>query len=355
MKSYPALLRNLWAPAVGLLLSTLVVVGLLLSIGESPRVLWEAFRSTLFTGFGLGYTLYYTTPLIFTGLSVAVAFHCGLFNIGAEGQLYFGALGIALASHFFPMSSHAAVVLGVAAALLLGGIWGALPGLLKAARGTHEVIATLLLNFIALSIVDWAILYPLKNPEVQNPETRDIALGYVLPTLDGILSRWGIPFFASTPVNPSLFLAILLAIGLSWFLKRTTLGFELRAAGENPRAARFMGVSVGRVSVISFGLSGALAGLVGVNEVMGNQHKLMEGFSPQYGFTGIAVALLARNHPIGILASALLFGALHNGSRELEFLSEKVTKELSLVIQAILIASVAGEALWRSFSRSKGT
>ncbi|MCB0403891.1 MAG: ABC transporter permease [Bdellovibrionales bacterium] len=335
------LFSALKGPVAGVALSLAVCAGLLALLGESPYVLLEALQSTLFTSFGLGYTLFYATPLIFTGLAVAVCFHCGLFNIGAEGQLYVGSVGIIVIGSLFPnLPGALALTFGVAAAFLFGGLWGGIAGFLKAKRGSHEVIVTILLNFVGIALANYLILYPLRNQTVQNPETVELSAPYFLPTL---FESTGL--FESTPVNLALLLAVLTACFMFFFLFRTAWGYELRAVGASNRASEFAGISVGRNTLLAMFIGGGLAGMVGVNEVMGHQHKLVEGFSPQYGFTGIAVALLARNHPIGILLSAVLFGALHNSAREIEFLSDKVSKELSLVLQGLIIAFVASHYL----------
>lgn len=339
-------LRPLFSPLLGLATALLVCMAFLVLLGESPQVLVEALSNTLFSHFGLGYTLFYATPLIFTGLSVAVCFHCGLFNIGGEGQLYFGAVGAVMFATLFPnLPPFLALPLCIGMCAVMGGLWGGLAGWFKARRGSHEVIVTILMNFLAIAIVDYLILYPLKNHEIQNPETVQVSPAYFLPTLSELLSKVGSDLFRTTPVNSALFLALLCAGLCHYFLFHTTYGYELRAVGLNPTASRFAGINLSRNRVWAFVIAGALSGLVGVNEVQGYQHKLVEGFSPGYGFTGIAVALLARNHPIGIVFSAFLFGALQNSSRELEFISDKVSKEISLILQGTLIAFVAGHYL----------
>ena len=343
------------APLVALAVSASVTSLFLVCMGESPSILVEAFTSTFFNSFGLGYTLYYTTPLILTGLSVALSFHAGLFNIGSEGQLHLGAIAIVALSCFSPnLPSFLAVPLGVLVALIFGGIWGMIAGYFKAKRGSHEVIVTILLNFIGIILVNYLILYPFKNTEVQNPETVEIGKGYVLPLLSDFTTLLGSDFFLTTPVNITLFLSIIAAILCYLFLFHTSKGYEIRALGQNPTAAEFNGIAVGANFILVLTLSGALSGLVGVNEVMGYHHKLIEGFSPQYGFTGIAVALIARNHPLGIILSALLFGAIHNGAREIEFLSEKMTKEVSVIMEALIIIIIASQPYFvRLFSKSK--
>jgi simple sugar transport system permease protein len=335
-------------PSIAVLFSLIVSSLLLLAVGESPLVLLDAFHTALFTDFGLGYTLFYTTPLLLTGLSVAVCFRCGLFNIGAEGQLYFGSLTLMWSALFFPgLHPLLAIPFGIFMAALGGAFWGGIAGILKAKRGSHEVIVTILLNFLAYALCNYWILYPLHNPQSQNPETVNVASPYYFTKLSELANFFGFSLFQNTPVNLTLFLAVLLAVCLYYFLFHTPRGFALRAVGANPRASLFAGIAVNGQVVFAMVLGGAFAGLVGVNEVMGHQHKVIEGFSPQYGFTGIAVALLARSHPIAVIASALLFGFLHNSARELEFLSNKVTKELAIVIQGVLIATIASQEIWR--------
>lgn len=323
-----ALQSYLMAIFFSLLLATLI----LLLLGENLKTLEEALRYTFLNPFGLGYTLYYATPLIFTGLSAALCFHAGLFNIGAEGQLLWGAIGIVGFSHFFPnLPAGLAIPCGFLIASFLGGIWGFLAGYLKSVRGTHEVISTILLNFIALYLVNYLILYPFKNLVTQAAETELISQEYWLGNL----------LFPTTPFNSSIFSAILAAGLVHYFLFRTRTGYELRAVGLNPRAAEFAGIPVKKRIVLAFFLAGCLSGLVGTNEVMGNEHKVIEGFSPGYGYTGIAVALLARNQPLGILFTSLLFGSLQNLSRELEFFGENITKEVALILQSLLVILVA--------------
>jgi len=338
MKTWQALR----APVIGVLFALVAACALLACLGENPKVLFEALGNTFLTQFGLGYTLFYATPLIFTGLAVAIPFHCGLFNIGAEGQLSLGAISVVMIGTLFPRApAIIAVPLAIIVCATAGGVWGGLAGYLKAKRGSHEVIVTILLNFLATILVDYLILYPYHDPALQAPETLTIPPAFELAKFEDLAARFGISLFKTTPVNISLFIAVGMAVASYVFLFYTTRGFELRAVGKSSIAARFAGISVPANLTLSMFLGGALAGLVGINEVMGYHHSLIEGFSPGYGFTGIAVALLARNNPLGILLTALLFGSLQNSARELEFLSERVSKELSLVLQGALIAIAA--------------
>jgi ABC-type uncharacterized transport system permease subunit len=314
--------------------------------GENP---WRAFKILCLGAFGtpydFGMTLFYATPLIFTGLSVAIAFHAGLFNIGAEGQLTLGALAAAAVGGLWPgCPSVVAPLIAIAAAVLAGMFWGAIPGWLRARRGSHEVINTIMLNFIAAGLSSYVTLYLLKNPETQNPETRGIGANYLIHQF---------ALFGGAPVSLALPLAFIAAFCVWFFLAKTTWGFELRAVGESEAAARAAGISAANVRIVALSLAGGLAGLVGVAEVLGNAGRFKVGFSPEYGFIGIAVALLARNHPFGILVAALLFGALHKGATALDLETEHVTRDLSLILQSLILLSVCAEGLWSWMARKQ--
>jgi ABC-type uncharacterized transport system permease subunit len=327
-----------------------VVVGLALGLsftwfaGESPwHILRILGKSAFGSGYDLGMTLFYSTPLIFTGLSVAVPFQAGLFNIGAEGQLTLGALAAAAVGALWPaLPWPLAPLLAGLAAFLAGTIWGVIPGWLRAKRGSHEVINTIMLNFIAAGIASYVTLYLLKNPDTQNPETRPIGAGFLIHQF---------AMFGGAPLSTALPLAMFVA-GLVWIvLWRTVVGFEMRAVGQNETAARAAGIDAGRIRILAMALAGGLAGLVGVGEVLGNAGKFRLGFSPEYGFMGIAVALLGRNQPAGVVAAALLFGALHKGTADLDLETEHVTREVSLILQALIILSVSAEGLWSWMKR----
>jgi simple sugar transport system permease protein len=330
-----------------------VILGLALGLtvtwfaGENPwHVLKILARSAFGSGYDFGMTLFYSTPLVFTGLSVAIAFHAGLFNIGAEGQLTMGALGAAAMGALLPRApSLLAPLLAALAAVSAGVLWGAIPGWLRARRGSHEVINTIMLNFIAAGLASYVALYLLKNPDSQNPETRPIGPGYLIHQFT---------CFGGAPVSAALPLALLTALLVWVLLWRTALGFELRAVGQNEAAARAAGIDSGRIRIIAMCLAGGLAGLVGIGEVLGNAGKFKVGFSPEYGFMGIAVALLGRNQPLGVVAAALLFGALHKGTADLDLETEHVTREVSLVLQALIILCVSADGLWSWMKRGEG-
>jgi simple sugar transport system permease protein len=334
-------MQPIWSAALGL------AVGLAVTwvAGENPwHVLRVLVNGAFGTGYDLGMTLFYATPLIFTGLSVAVAFQAGLFNIGAEGQLTLGALAAAAVGGLWPgLPRFLAPVLGGLAAVAAGAIWGAIPGWLRARRGSHEVINTIMLNFIAAGLSSYVALHLLQNPDSQNPETRPIGASY-------LIAQFGM--FGGAPVSVALPLALLAAVVIWLLLWRTAFGYELRAVGRNEAAARAAGIDAGRSRILALSLAGGLAGLVGVGEVLGNAGKFRVGFSPDYGFIGIAVALLGRNRPGGVVAAALLFGALHKGAAALDLETDHVTRELALVLQALIILSVSAEGLWSWLGRS---
>lgn len=341
-----SLLRALLGLAIGLAL------GLLLAYaeGDNPvHVLNVIVKSAFGSVYDFGITLFYATPLIFTGLSVAVVFHAGLFNIGAEGQLNLAALGTAAAALAFPwLPSWLAPFFALACGCAVGAFWGWIPGWLRTRRGSHEVINTIMLNFVAAAITSWVVTGFLQNPESQNPETRVIAPAYFLRSWDPVARLFG-----DAPVSLAFPVAVLVALGVWVFLWRTPFGFELRACGANEDAAETAGIDVARTRQWAFALAGALAGCVALGEVLGSSGRFRLGFSPDYGFIGIAVALLARNNPIGIIFSALLFGALHKGAADLDIETEHVTRDLSLVIQALVILCVSVASGWNRRGRKR--
>lgn len=321
-----------------LIVVTALFVGLALGLGltalagENPiHVLAVMGKSAFGTGYDLGLTMFYATPLILCGLSVALAFHAGLFNIGAEGQLTLGALAAAwVGTSFHSLPGVVAPFVAAFAAALAGAAWGFLPGWLKVKRGSHEVINTIMLNFVAFGLVNWLVTGPLRSATSHNPETSEVAPQYLIRG-----------HFGESPVSLALPLAAILAVVLWLILYRTSWGFSVRAAGQNEEAARFGGLSVGRARIWAMAGAGALAGLVGVGEVLGSAGKFRLGFSADFGFIGIAVALLARNHPLLVVPSAVLFAALHKGAADLDIETENVTRDLSVILQAVVILSVA--------------
>jgi general nucleoside transport system permease protein len=320
--------------ALALLLSGVVV----LLVGENPL---RALRLLVAGAFGnaeaIGYTLYYATNFVFTGLAVAVAFHGGLFNIGAEGQAYIAGLGVALlclgAGGWPTLLVIAAAIVVVAA---FGAAWAFVPAWLQARRGSHVVITTIMFNFIAAALMTHLLVNVLMKPGQQSPETREFDPNTWLPQLHEALRRLGWEIGAS-PLNLSVVVA-LAACALVWFyLWHTRWGYALRALGHNETAAVYAGISPARTIIVAMSISGALAGLMSLNEVMGVQHRLLLNMVGGAGYVGIAVSLMGRNHPVGIVLAAVLFGALYQGGSELSFDMPKLTRDMVVVIQGLII------------------
>ena len=339
------LLHELLFPFIAVLAAFIIGAILVLIVGDNPI---EAYRLLLGSALswpdGIGYTLFYATPLIFTGLAVLVAFRCGLLNIGAEGQLYIAAFAVAwVGITFANLSAWILVPLCFVAAILGGGVWGAIPGALKARFGSHEVINTIMLNFIAIALVSYFTQYHYKTPGDPILQTVPIGSGAEIARLGKFIP--GLP--ERIPLNISFIVALAACALVYFFLWRTKWGYEIRATGNNPSAAEYGGISIRKQIVLAMAVSGALAGLVGINEVMGYRYRFYDGFSANYGFTGIAVALLGRNHPVGVLLSALFFGMLLRGGIFVDAFTDNVTKDLVDVLQGIVILFVAAEALFR--------
>jgi len=345
-------LKHLFFPVVAVLAAFLVGSLFVIAIGDSPV---ETYRlligSALGWPDGIGYTLFLATPLIFTGLAVSVAFRAGLLNIGAEGQLYVAAfatawVGITLAK----LPALMLVPLCMLAAVAAGAVWGGIPGILKARFGSHEVINTIMMNFIAAALVSYFTQYHYRIPGDPILETAPIGANAYIPRLGRFIP--GFP--ERIPVNIAFLLALAACVLVYFFLWHTSWGYELRATGSNPSAAEYGGISIKRQTVIAMAISGALAGCVGINEVLGYRHLYYDGFSDNYGFTGIAVALLGRNHPAGVLAAAFLFAILSRGGIPVDAFTQHVTKDIVQILQATIILFVAAEAMFRGLFRKLG-
>ena len=320
--------------AVALLLSGVIIK----ILGESP---WAACKLMLSGALGsqesAGYTLYYATNFIFTGLSVAVAYHAGLFNIGAEGQAYVGGLGTGLVCLWLGECPFWVVLpFAVIAGAVLGAVWAFIPAWLLARRGSHIVITTIMFNFIASALMTYLLVNVLIKPGQQSPESCEFSANAVMPAAHELLGKVGISLTA-TPLNLAFVLA-LAAAALVWiFIWRTRWGYALRVAGENPASAVYAGIAPPRIIIGAMLLSGALAGGLGLNELMGAQHRILIDFPGGAGFVGIAVALMGRNHPLGIILAAVLFGALYQGGSQLSFDMPKVNRDMVVVIQGLVI------------------
>ncbi|PHX73383.1 MAG: sugar ABC transporter permease [Opitutia bacterium] len=322
------------------LAAALILSGVVVKIlGESP---WAALKllasGALGTQEGIGYTLYYATNFIFTGLGVAVAYHAGLFNIGCEGQAYIGGLGSGLVALWLGDRAPLLVVLPVAimAGAAFGAAWALIPAWLQARRGSHIVITTIMFNFIAAALMTYLLVNVLIKLGQQSPESREFGANAFLPAVHEVCAKIGITFSPS-PWNLAFAIA-LLAAALVWVLVwRTRWGYALRVAGQNQSAAVYAGISPSRIIIQAMLLSGALAGCLGLNELLGSQHRILIDFPGGAGFVGIAVALMGRNHPVGILVSAVLFGALAQGGSQLAFDLPKINRDMVVVIQGLVI------------------
>src|SRR5688572_12199674 len=339
------LLRELLFPFIAVVAAFVVGGIVVLFIGDDPIYTYRLLiGSALSWPDGIGWTLFYATPLIFTGLAVAVAFRCGMLNIGAEGQLYVGAFAAAWVG--IEGASLPAVVLlpsCILAAIAAGAFWGGVPGVLKARFGSHEVINTIMLNFIAVALVSYFTQYHYRIPGDAIMQTAPIGEGARLARLGSFVP--GLP--ERIPVNLT-FLMALACCGLVYvFLWKTTWGYEIRATGQNPAAAEYGGISIRRQMILAMVISGALAGMVGVHEVLGYRYRYYDGFSANYGFTGIAVALLGRNHPAGVLAAALLFAVLQRGAVPVDAFTRHVSNDIVQILQALVILCVAAESAFR--------
>ncbi len=342
-------------PLISLFLAAFISALVLLAIGQSPV---EAFNvmveGALGSAYGWGYTLYYTTSFIFTGLAVTVAFHAGLFNIGGEGQAQLGALGVALVclSLDWPHWTLALAAAAVGGAVF-GAAWAAIPAYLQAKRGSHIVITTIMFNYIAAALLVYLLVDVLRPAGQMDPASARFPAGAALPTFseipgirqlyavigpDGLqrINSRGELMFTGVPANVTLFLALAMAVVVWTILWRTRLGYQIRAFGKSEAAARYAGISPVYIIMVAMLLSGALAGMMSVNNVMGEAGRLLGNSSEGAGFIGIAVALMGRNHPVGVVLAALLFGFLYQGGAELGLILQ-IPPEMRIVVQGLVI------------------
>ena len=326
-------------PLVNLALALAVCALVLAAVGLAPlQVLALLVKGAFGSASGISYTLYYATTFVFTGLAVAVAFHGGLFNIGGEGQAMIGGLGCSLVALALGDRLPAALLLPlmVAAAMAGGALWAAVPAALQAWRGSHIVITTIMFNFIAAAGLAWLLVGPLKAPGSMSIETLPFAEAAQMPGLHQALGWLGIAW-PRTPLNLSVLLALFAAVAVALLLWRTRAGYELRAVGFSADAAHYGGVRPRRQVMLAMLVSGALAGLVGINELAGVQHRLLLDYVMGAGFTGIAVSLIGRNHPLGIVLASLLFGALYQGGAELAFEMPGFSRDMVTTLQGLIV------------------
>ena len=342
-----ALVNQIQALAIPLLaIFTAILVGslFLLASGFNPL---EAYGGLIDGAFGSprgwSRTILNMVPFVFAGLSVAFAFKGGLFNIGAEGQLFIGSIcaaTVGFAIDGLPLIIH--LPLALLAGMAGGAIWGMIPGLLKAYTGAHEVITTIMFNYIGIILTGYLVSGPLQDPSTIVPETPDVLLTARLPLISS--ERLGL--------HAGIFLALITAVLIYWVIWRTPFGFALRTVGLNPSAAAYAGISVKRMTVLSMLIAGLLAGLSGTVETLGRNYYFAPGFNVGYGFDSITIALLAKNHPLGVILTAFLFGAMDAGATRMQRLSG-VPSEIIQVVQALILMFVAADQIIRIIYRLK--
>ena len=328
-----------------LVIGFVAVSALLALVGENP---WTALglivAGSLGRPEGIGFTLFYATDFIFGGLAVAIAYRAGLFNIGVEGQALSAGFGLALiALGGASLPAWLLLPLCVLAAMIAGSAWALVPGVLQAWRGSHVVITTIMMNFIASAFSAWVLVDVLRAPGSMQAETRAFPPASELPKLDGLLRHLGLPETGS-PLNITFLLALAVAFAVWAFLFRTRTGFRLRAYGANPQAAHYAGISPRRMVLIAMGLSGALSAGLAVNEVLGSQNRLILDFTSGFGFVGIPVALVGRGHPLGIVFAGLFFGMLYQGGAELAFDMPRVSRDMIVLLQGVIVLGLAARS-----------
>jgi len=326
-------------PIVNLAVALLAAGVMVWLVGQNPlEVITVLVHGAFGTTRGLSYTLYYATTFVFTGLAVAVAFHGGLFNIGGEGQAILGGLGTGLVALWLSAILPAWLMLPLMllAGALFGMVWAAVPAYLQAYRGSHVVITTIMFNFLASSLLVYLLVNHLKVPGNMAVESAPFADSAKLPSMHTFMGWLGIEW-PNSPFNTSVFLAVLAALGVYFFLWHTRFGYDLRATGSSARAAAYAGINPNHQVILAMGLSGALAGLVGMNEVAGVNGRLMLEYVSGAGFTGIAVSLMGRSHPFGIVLASILFGALFQGGAEVAFEVRGFSRDMVVMLQGFIV------------------
>ena len=324
-------------PFVSLTLAAIISALVIIAIGQDP---WEAItvmvEGSVMNAYGWGYTLYYATSFIFTGLAVTVAFHAGLFNIGGEGQAQLGGLGVALAVLFIPWPHWTLALVGASVgAALFGAAWAAIPAYLQAKRGSHIVITTIMFNYIAASLLQYLLVNTLKPVGQADPASANFPPATHLPALNDI-PLLNLIFTKAVPANVTLFIALAMAALVWVLLWHTRLGYQIRAFGKSEAGARYAGINPTYIIMVVMLISGGLAGMMAINNVMGEAERLLGNSASGAGFIGIAVALMGRNHPLGVVLAALLFGFLFQGGAELG-LWTKIPIEMRIVVQGLVI------------------
>lgn len=323
---------NILSISISVVLTFLIVIAILIVIGKNPvEVFMLMFADVFGSGYGLGQTLFKATPLIFCGCGLAVCFHASLFNIGAEGQLNAGSFVIGLVAYYLSgFSFIVAVPVALICGFLVSGLLGLIPAVIKVKKGVSEVITTIMLNFVVLALINYLLIdfFAVKS----TVHTEKIPDSIMISEFSDFL-----PVFWGSSLNLAFVASILLAVLTYYFIYKTKIGYEIRAVGFNEIASKYIGIGVNKIVLLSFFLGAGLTSLVGLNFIVGYKGYYEFGFSNNLGFTSIAVALLAKNNPIGIVFSALLFGFLDYGGLSVNTL---VPKEIMFVIQGIVILTI---------------
>ncbi|MEO9514228.1 MAG: ABC transporter permease [Paracoccaceae bacterium] len=364
MQKMPQWAEVFLVPLISLFLAAALSALVILAIGEDPvEAVKLMVTGSVTTTYGWGYTLYYATNFVFTGLAVSVAYHAGLFNIGGEGQATLGGLGVALVCLMIDWPHWSlAIIAAILGSAAFGALWALIPAYLQAKRGSHIVITTIMFNYIASAFLVYVLVNVLRPPGAMDPASARFSEAVKLPSLHDILGVFGIEFSKAAPANISLIVAIAACV-LVWILIwRTRLGYEIRSLGKSESAARYAGIPPAKIIIITMLISGGLAGCMAINNVMGEAERLVLNATEGAGFIGIAVALMGRNHPVGVLLAAILFGFLYQGGAELA-LWTSIPRELIVVIQALVILFTGAldnlvrmplERLFLAFDRKPG-
>ncbi|MGB9767795.1 MULTISPECIES: ABC transporter permease [Dictyoglomus] len=355
------LILNIISPTISIFIALFFGGIIIYLLGHNPIETYkEVINFALGNPNGWGYVLFNATSFIFAGLAVAVAFKAGLFNIGAEGQILVGGFVSAIAGLYiaplFPPFLHLFITLLFAA--IGGALWAFIPAILKAKLGAHEVINTIMMNWIGYALTNYLVINTFREKGVVYPlpQTAKLPASATLPKLFALFQKVGINIPESNPLNSSLIFAVLAVLFTYYLLWRTKLGYEIRALGLNPHASENAGISSQKIIFVSMLISGALAGLASINDVLGYRYRFLDNFTHGMGFTGIAVALLGKNHPAGIVFSAFLFGALDRMAIGMDVFTH-IPREIISVLQAVIILTivVSNEVLIRFLKRRRKT
>jgi ABC-type uncharacterized transport system permease subunit len=345
-KDYKILALKILAPIVAIILAAFISSLIILAIDKDPlQVFYTMFKFSFSRRDSIAIILFNATPLIFSALAVSIGFKMGLFNIGIEGQYLMGTFLAALVGFSIkglPAAIHLPLV--ILAGIVGGMIWSFIPIFLKVKRGVHEVISTIMLNYVSYSLIHYFIADVFKDKQQQLVEglgsvlvrTPKLAASALIPKMHGFLALFGIQLPKHVYLNWFFPISVLLAVGIYYLIMHTPFGYELRAVGHNPEASRIAGINPSRIYFKGFILSGAVAGLVGLSDLLGYFKYMDLDFPRGYGFDGIAVALIAQNNPFGIIVSAILFGSLKRGSEGIQTLL-KVPMDTIVILQSLMI------------------